>query len=106
MIKARFLKSQGKFVGFSINGHAGYAEHGKDIACASVTSAVQLTANAITELLQVKAKLDINENEIMLKLPQSQCGQSEVFLKALWLHLNLLAEDFEGTIKVTILEVH
>ena len=57
MITAQFQKSGQKFKAFSIEGHAGYADAGRDIVCASVTSAVQLTANAITEQFGEKAEV-------------------------------------------------
>ena len=53
MIVAKFFKSSRKFIGFQISGHAGFAESGYDIVCASVSSAVQLTANNITEIFKI-----------------------------------------------------
>lgn len=105
MIRAAFIKSGQELKGFSISGHAGYDEYGKDIACASVTSAVQLTVNAITEVLTVKAKLEVEENTIKLRLPTNSDARAPVFLEALLLHLNLLAEEFEGALEVKVSEV-
>ena len=34
----------------SIEGHSGYSEHGTDIVCASVSTAVNVTANAILRI--------------------------------------------------------
>ena len=48
MIYAEFFTRQEKLYGFKISGHAGYADKGEDIVCASVSSAVQLVANTIT----------------------------------------------------------
>ncbi|MFQ8600843.1 MAG: ribosomal-processing cysteine protease Prp [Oscillospiraceae bacterium] len=55
MIRAVFQKSGDWFKGFEISGHAGYAGHGRDIVCASVSSAVMLTANAVTEVAGIDA---------------------------------------------------
>ena len=70
MIYAHFFKSGKLCSGFSISGHAGYADYGKDIACASVTSAVELTADGITEILGLPAELNLQENEIRLLFDQ------------------------------------
>ncbi len=105
MIRANFTRTEGKLTAFSLSGHAGYDEFGKDIVCASVTSAVQLTANAITEVLKVKADVKVLDNQINMKLPKNCPQEAFSFMDALLLHLEILAEDFEGTIKVKVSEV-
>ncbi len=106
MIQADFTRSEGKLTAFSLRGHAGYDDYGKDIVCASVTSAVQLTANAITEVLKVRADVQVLDNQIRMKLPE-KCSQEALhFMEALLLHLEILAEDYEGTIKVKVSEVY
>lgn len=105
MIRANFTRTEGKLTAFSLSGHAGYDEFGKDIVCASVTSAVQLTANAITEVLKVNADVKVLDNQINMKLPKNCPQEALSFMDALLLHLEILAEDFEGTIKVKVSEV-
>ena len=105
MIRADFTRTEGKLTAFSLRGHAGYDDFGKDIVCASVTSAVQLTANAITEVLKVKADVKVLDNQINMKLPKDCPQEAFSFMDALLLHLEILAEDFEGTIKVKVSEV-
>ena len=105
MIRADFTRTEGKLTAFSLRGHTGYDDFGKDIVCASVTSAVQLTANAITEVLKVKADVQVLENEIRLTLPRSCSQEALHFMDALLLHLEILSEDYEGTIKVKVSEV-
>ena len=105
MIQANFTKTEGKLTAFSLKGHAGFDEFGKDIVCASVTSAVQLTANAITEVLKVKADVQVLDNQIRLTLPKNPPQEALHFMDALMLHLEILAEDYEGTIKVKVSEV-
>lgn len=105
MINADFLKSENGLYGFLVKGHAGYDLYGKDIVCAAVTSAVQLTANGITEVLGISANVLVLENKIELRLPSNSVKEAVFFLDALLLHLNLLAEEYEDTIIVNILEV-
>ena len=82
MITAQFQKSGQKFKAFSIEGHAGYADAGRDIVCASVTSAVQLTANAITEQFGEKAEVIVEENRISLLLPSNAGEEAALLLEA------------------------
>lgn len=105
MIRAEFLAGRHGLEGFRISGHAGYANAGEDIVCASVTSAVQMTANTITEIFGVAAELKVLENVIECKLPQSTSLQARKLLEGLKLHLEILAEDYEETIDVKVLEV-
>ena len=106
MIQADFLKSGGKLQGFSIRGHAGYAEYGQDVACASVSSAVQLTVNGITEVLGAKAEVLVEENKITCRLEGEPSDGAEAFLKAFLLHLQLLREEFPQALRVNLSEVH
>ena len=71
MIKAKFFQKNGKLTGFEISGHAGFDLYGKDIVCASVSSAVQLTANGITEILGKKADVSVLDNLVSLSLVDS-----------------------------------
>ena len=106
MIRVEFTKSGELLTSFSVSGHAGYDDYGHDIVCASVTSAVQLTANSITEVLKLPAKVDVEENLIRVTLPSRQREKGQPFLQALLLHLRLLAQDYEGTIQVNLSEVY
>ena len=105
MIKAEFLTDSRGLKGFRLSGHAGYADFGEDIVCAAVTSAVQLTANTLTEVLGVKAELKVMENVITCKLPSDADPIAAKLLEGLKLHLEILAEDYEGTIKLKLSEV-
>lgn len=105
MITAEFYLRGERFSGFSIRGHAGYAAYGQDIVCASVSSAVELTANAVTEILKVPASVGVFENEVKLILPEGDFREAEDFLKALRLHLELLLQDFPEKLRITDTEV-
>lgn len=99
MIQVHFFSSGEALTGFSVSGHAGYAPHGEDIACASVSSAVQLTANAITEILKLPADVSAEGDEVMLRLrSETDAPAAQPFFEALRLHLELLSQEFEKTI--------
>ena len=110
MLKAVFYRHNGSPTGFSVSGHAGYGHEGTDIVCAAVTSAVQLSANAITEIAAVDAEVRAEGNLVALTLPDRTGDEgaeyaAQVILKALLLHLETLAEQYRGTIRITVMEV-
>ncbi len=106
MISVRFFQKGGKLTGVTVSGHAGYAEYGQDIVCASVTSAVQLTANGITEVLKAPCNVHMEKNRISIEIMDRNAGQEAVyFLQALSLHLSVLAEDYPNTISILVSEV-
>lgn len=105
MIKTEFYLKDEALVGFSLKGHADYDDIGLDIVCASVSSAVELTANAITEILKVNADVLVLENEIKFRLPHGDNKNAVDFLKALRLHLEILSQDFPQNIQIDDIEV-
>lgn len=106
MITAKFYKEGYHIIGVSISGHAYYDDPGRDIVCASVTSALQLTANGITEILKVDAQVEVSDDEIKLMLPPPYFNrEAESFLRAFALHIKLLMEDYSNEIKQTYIEV-
>jgi uncharacterized protein YsxB (DUF464 family) len=106
MIRVEFGKVSDKFYAVTVSGHANFAELGKDIVCAAVTSAFQLCANAITENLGLKdAEVVIGENIAGIELPKNPSDTAEAFIAALWLHLSLLEVQYPKNIKVTTMEV-
>ena len=50
MIKAKFYLHDKTYFGFSMTGHAEYADPGEDILCAAVSALAFNTANAIAAL--------------------------------------------------------
>ena len=97
------------FSGFwavKITGHAGLADYGKDIVCASVSSAVQLCANGITEILRENAQVNVCENEVSIKLPKDASTAAVAFIQALRLHLTILKEQFPENIEITEEEIN
>ena len=104
MITAVFYKKGRKFSGFRVSGHAGYADYGQDIVCASVTSAVQLTANLITESFGIKAEAEAADNAVTLQIAET-CEEASRIIDGLKTHLELLSEEFENTITTKISEV-
>jgi len=106
MIRAKFYRGKDdKLTGFSVSGHAGMSDYGQDIACASVSSAVMLTANTVTEAFRLDADVRVDENEISLNLKQDGNGDGDRLILGLLTHLYFLSDEFQGRIKITFTEV-
>jgi len=108
VITAEFYLKDERLCGFSLRGHAGYGAAGEDIPCAAVSSAVELTANGVTEIVKAEAAVDVRENEIKLLLFEERQGKKEAaeqFLQALRLHLELLSGDYPGSLRILEAEV-
>ena len=104
MIKARFYRKEGTLVGFSVSGHAGYADSGSDIVCAAVSTAVNMTANGITEIAQKRAAVNVKENEVQLKVEESS-PESALLLQSFRLQMEVLTEQFPKNIRIYDMEV-
>ncbi|MEF9853498.1 MAG: ribosomal-processing cysteine protease Prp [Hydrogenoanaerobacterium sp.] len=106
MISAKFHLKNGRYVAFAVSGHAMFAGYGQDIICASVSSALQLTVNGITEILKIAADVVVEENEISLTLP-NDCDRQDAnaFICAFCLQVQLLEETYPKNIKLIISEV-
>jgi uncharacterized protein YsxB (DUF464 family) len=104
MITAVFYKKGVIYSGFKVSGHAEYAEYGQDIVCASVSSAVQLTANLITEVFSLKSDVMVDGDAVTLEVAEV-CKEAGLLIDGLRMHLELLSEEFENTIITKISEV-
>jgi uncharacterized protein YsxB (DUF464 family) len=105
MITVRFLQHNGTSSGCTVSGHAGYGTEGDDIVCASVSSAVQITANTLTEILQIPAAVTAVEDTIDIRLPEGSDPVGYALLDGLSLHLELLKDDFPDWIQIEYTEV-
>jgi uncharacterized protein YsxB (DUF464 family) len=106
MIIASFFKSDEHIAGFIVAGHAGYAQQGKDIACACVSSAVQMAVNTLIEVAGVAAETKVEDDTVVLLMPQNitsmQQELCDIVLKGLQLQIKLISEEFKGFVKLEL----
>ena len=105
MTTVTFLKHGDLLLGFSIKGHSGYAEEGEYIVCSAISSASIMTANTITEILNIKANVTEGDGILELRLPQNEAEKADAVMQGLLLHLNALKEQYSKYIKLKISEV-
>jgi len=69
MIKVELKKTNDHISNITVSGHANYDKKGKDIVCAAVSTALILTANAISKFkLDHKTDLKVNDGYFELKV--------------------------------------
>ena len=78
MTKCEFFTEGERITGFSVSGHSGYAESGKDIVCAAISAVVTMAEATINDVCGAKAKVRVKEEDarITLTLPAS-CDEEE-----------------------------
>jgi uncharacterized protein YsxB (DUF464 family) len=103
MIKASFF-GKSLLRGFSLLGHSGYAENGKDIVCAAASSAAFMAANTITEILSAKALATTEDGAFVFELSGKPSEESVHILEGLFIHLQALSEQYPDFIEITIEE--
>ncbi len=104
MTKATFYFDGDVPYGFLISGHSDYAAEGEDIVCASVSSVAYMTANTITDVLEVNAKIEVSDAKMKLTVNKEQRHITKDILLGLKLHLDSLAEDYPKFLE-TLMEV-
>lgn len=97
MIKATFYKEGKALKGFEIDGHSGYAEAGSDIICASVSSAVYMAVNTITDIIGDRADISISDGYFRF-ITDSDRKETKIVLEGLRLHVSALADDYDSFI--------
>ncbi len=104
MIKATlFLNQDDKYVGFSIKGHAGYADKGQDIVCAAVSTLAITTCNAVETFtdLEFEGSMDPN-GSIDFKFSSDTDEKGQLLLSTLALGLSEISKEYGKK----FLEVH
>lgn len=99
MIKVRFSVGDRQLKGFEISGHAMFADSGKDIICAAVSSAAYMAANTVTEIIRADAKAQAEDGAMALTLNEPN-EQAETVLRGLELHLTELSKQYPQNIKI------
>ncbi len=103
MIKASFIKKNGKFVNFRVSGHSGYSEQGSDIVCAAVSSMVMLVINTATEDFGVKASVIIEEENAVIDFtPDNADERAHLIISGLLRELKALENDFPKNVSVIV----
>lgn len=93
MIKIKYTKDS-----LELTGHAGYADYGKDIVCASVSTLVVCSINNMKSIDKDSVDYKDDGNKITIKVFNN--NYSEIIFDNLIQMLKELAKDYPKNIKI------
>ena len=104
MIRCEFFTEDERITGFTVSGHSGYEERGKDIVCAYVSAVVTMAEATINDVCGAKAKVRVKDEQsrVTLMLPSS-CDEEETVqavLAGMMLTLCGMRDDYPDYIEV------
>ncbi len=98
MITISLFRNKEHLVRFTVSGHAGYAERGADIVCASVTTAAFTAVNGLVDVAKIDAEVEVREGYLACKLPETlsekQRESADLLLESMILSFENLAEQY------------
>lgn len=98
--------SSGEILGFSMEDHAGYGEQGSDILCAAISSAAYMTANTLTDVLNVSPEiLEVDDGYMYIRVFPEDASLCRNLFAGFKLHMVGLEEQYPENIQVNYLEV-
>ena len=106
MTTVTFYTEKNRIIGFSSQGHSGYAEDGADIVCAAVTSAIRLVEATVNDVLGLAAAVKVRPEDafISLRLPGGLAPSAEsacqAVLTGLMVYLTQLHDEYPDNIEV------
>lgn len=85
--------------GITITGHANYAEAGKDIVCAGVSTLVQNLIQSIEELTADKIQYDMQPGTVHIKYGNLS-EQAQLLADSFFVGVRLIADEYPDNVKI------
>ena len=82
-----------------VSGHANYDDYGKDIVCASVSSIVITTINAVIEIDEDSIDYEDNDNKIIIEIKKDNETVKKLINNMVFM-LENLEKDYPKNIKI------
>ncbi len=99
MIKVEIIRNNNNIKKISILGHAMYAEYGKDIVCASVSTLVISTVNNILSINSNTIKVEQSDSKIIIEYILKD-NIIDILINNMISNLNTLANNYPKNIKI------
>ena len=98
MIRVTVEKVNGRYKGFACEGHALYADAGKDVICAAVSMLAINTVNAIESLAGIDqdVKSDKESGSLTVRFKDELNEKAEVLMDAFVLGVSSVQEQYGG----------
>ena len=86
--------------GITLQGHAHYAEPGKDIVCAGVSTLVQNLIQSIEELTADKIQYSMSPGTVDIKFGDLS-EQAQLLVSSFFVGVELIASEYPDNVRVT-----
>ncbi len=105
MIKVRIDRNaKGSIVSFTVTGHAGYNDPGKDIVCAGVSAVTVGTLNAIEKLTGLELAGRVEEGFLEAVVPELAPGETaervQLLLEAMVVMIQSIQESYGAFVTI------
>lgn len=82
-----------------IEGHANYAEHGKDIVCAGVSTLIQTLIQSVEELTADKIEYSMSPGTVDIKF-WCLSGETKTLIDAFFIGVGMIANTYPENVRV------
>lgn len=105
MIKVKIERTaEGSIRSFTVTGHAGYNDPGKDIVCAGVSAVAVGTLNAIEELAGLELAGRVEEGYLSAAVPELAPGETaervQLLLEAMAVMLRTIQDSYGAFVTI------
>ncbi len=105
MIRAEiFTQTDGKMIGFSVDGHANTAPRGYDIYCAGVSSLAQAAFLCVRDYLKRDFDADYAHGKLMMKLKSPADELTEAVFQTMLIGLREISKIAPKIVKIKFTE--
>ena len=98
MIRAVFYKKNNRFYGFELNGHANYADFGKDIVCSAVSAVAVGGINAILNIDDFDVKIE--NGDVYCVNKSVLCEHDSVVIDIIFIQLKTIQDKYEKNLTI------
>ena len=108
MINLVFKENNGKILGFTCNGHSGYASEGADIVCAAISTLVQNAEICLSEVLNIKLSISRDDKNAKFNLKfaknvsNEEIEKGQAILQSLKISSQRIEKQFKKYLKVEV----
>lgn len=97
-------RESGAILAFRIDGHALFAEKGKDIVCAGVSAVTVGTVNAVESVIGVELDALMDEGKLHVSvpadIPADRYGSLQLLLESMVVMLQTIEESYGAHIRI------
>ena len=83
----------------TVEGHAGYAEHGADIVCASVSALLQTFIASVEDLCTDELKTAITSGNAVIQY-RDLSAQAQVLMDSFFIGVGMIADAYPSNVRV------